>query len=106
MKRSYINPKSKKQKAKDLRELPIKLEILERANNRCEHIENNVRCETMGTWFYPLSVHHKDHVKRCKGLELKTKEDGLALCIVHHARAEGERAQWSEPQWSKEERNG
>ena len=102
MKRTILRKISNKQRAKNARELPIKLEILERAENRCEFInEDDVRCETMGTCLYPLSVHHLDHVKRCKGLELKCKEDGLALCIIHHLGAEGIKAKFSEPQFTR-----
>lgn len=100
MKRTPINKISAKQKAKNARELPIKIEIIKRANGHCEgRLESGERCNRSSSPMYPLSVHHIK--KRSQGGELKTKEDGLALCIICHAKAEGINAKFSEPQWSK-----
>ncbi len=92
MKRSYINKKSDKQKAKDLRELPVKLEILRRAKGHCE------RCGAESKLpLYPLAVHHKKIGADRE--EIKSVEDGEALCIICHGKRHNLRLKFSKPMW-------
>ena len=76
MKKSRINPISDKRKALLERELPIKCEIIRRAKNKCG------QCGKEASMLYPLAVHHKKIGADRE--EIKSVEDGIALCIKCH----------------------
>ena len=93
MKRVALNKMSDKKKALLERELPIKCEIIKRAKGRCGDCGEESKLP-----LYPLQVHHKKIGADRE--EIKSVEDGVALCIVCHSKAHGIKVVFSEPRWS------